>query len=188
MKNPEKPRPSIATRTGDDGETSLLYGKRVPKSDPQVEACGTVDELSSALAFVKATCPSPSQTTPFTSMQSDLIALMGEISTAASDLERYYSSTFPCVEEDHLKRIDREVEKAEAAAPVPTGWALPGNNLHEAALEMARTTARRAERRLVDMRKGGYPLRPLLLQYINRVSDLLWLLARDAGSSSHPDG
>lgn len=179
-KNPDRRGSSIATRTGDAGETSLLFGKRVAKSHPQVEAGGALDELSAALAMVKASSTSESGRSQFERIQTDLIALMGEISTAAEDLERYYHSTFSRIEEAHLSRIDREVEEAEAGHPEFTGWALPGKNLHAAALEIARSTARRAERRLVGLKENGFPLRPLLLQYLNRVSDLLWLLAREA--------
>lgn len=180
MKNPEKPANSIVTRTGDAGETSLLYGKRVAKSHPQVEACGALDELSSALALVKATCSSVSRIAELETIQTDLIALMGEISTAPEDQARYLDSPFPKIEDSHLARIDLQAEAAEGGGIQLTGWALPGKNLHEAALEMARAAARRAERRLVGLKEEGFPLRPLLLQYINRVSDLLWLLARQA--------
>lgn len=178
MKNPEKSRASIVTRTGDAGETSLLYGKRVAKSHPQVEACGVIDELTSALALAKATCSSPSRIGEMEAIQTDLIALMGEIATAPEDQVRYRESTFPKIEDSHLDRIDRLAEAAERGGLQLNGWALPGKNLHEAALEMARTAARRAERRLVGLKENGVPVRPLLLQYINRVSDLLWLLAR----------
>lgn len=171
---------SIATRTGDAGETSLLYGQRVPKCHPQVEACGAVDELSAALAMAKATCPHAEGRERFSSIQTDLIALMGEISTSVDEQERYLSSRFSRIRDEHLLAIDQAVDELEKAAPPFTGWALPGKNLHEASLEMARATARRAERRLVGLKEAGFPLRPILLQYINRVSDLLWLLARAA--------
>ncbi len=180
MGKSEKPGPSIATRTGDSGETSLLYGKRVSKSHPQVEACGAVDELSAALGMAKAHCPSEKNRLQYEEIQKDLIALMGEISTPAEDLDRYNQSTFAKIDDGTLARIDREVAKAEGGGREFTGWAYPGENLHSAALEVARTTARRAERRLVAVRESGFPLRPLLLQYLNRVSDLLWLLAREA--------
>lgn len=176
----KKPGGSIATRTGDAGETSLLYGQRVSKCHPQVEACGAVDELSAALAMVKATCASAESRGRFEEIQTSLIALMGEVSTSAAEQERYHSSNFSKIEEVHLTSVDQAVAALEQAAAPFTGWALPGSNLHEASLEVARATARRAERRLVGLQQTGFPLRPILLQYINRVSDLLWLLAREA--------
>lgn len=180
---PKKKGGSIATRTGDAGETSLLYGQRLPKSHPQVEACGALDELSASLAMVKATCRSENHRRPFEEMQHDLVALMGEVSTAPGEMDRYLSSKFSRIEEASLERLDREVARLEAAAGDPfKGWAFPGKNLHEASLEIARATARRAERRLVAMKEDGFPLRPLLLRYLNRLSDLLWLLAREAAA------
>lgn len=181
MKDSDKSPQSIATRTGDTGESGLLYGKRVPKSHPQMEACGALDELSSALGLAKATCPDDSGRSQIEAIQTDLIALMGEISTPTEDFDRYRESSFPKIQDENLARIDRELKEAETEIPPLTGWALPGKNLHEAALETARTTARRAERRLVGLQETGFPLRPVLLQYINRISDLLWLLARKAG-------
>lgn len=181
MGEPErKKESSIATGRGDAGETDLLFGQRVPKSHPQVEACGAVDELSASLAMVKATCTSEHRISEVERIQSDLIALMGEISTAPEDIERYQSSNFSKIDEESLARIDRQVEELEQAAPKFDGWALPAKNLHEASLEIARATGRRAERRLVGMNESGFPLRPVLLRYVNRVSDLLWLLAREA--------
>jgi cob(I)alamin adenosyltransferase len=182
----KKPGGSIATRTGDAGETSLLYGQRVLKCHPQVEACGAVDELSAALAMVKATCSSRENLNRVEAIQTDLIALMGEISTSAAEQERYLGSKFSKIEEANLAVIDQAVEGLEQAAAPFTGWALPGSNLHEAALEVARATARRAERRLVGLRESGFSIRPILLQYINRVSDLLWLLARAAETKNQP--
>lgn len=178
-----KTRPtSIVTRTGDAGETSLLYGQRVTKSHSQVEACGALDELSAALAMVKATCPSSENSARFEDFQRDLIALMGEISTAPDDLSRYLASQFPRISEKELAVLDQQVAALEKEAPPFKGWALPGKNLHEASLEVARATVRRAERRLVGLKEEGYPVRPVLLQYLNRLSDLLWLLARQAES------
>jgi cob(I)alamin adenosyltransferase len=172
---------SIVTRTGDEGETSLLYGQRVSKSHPQVEACGALDELSASLAMVKATCPPGTRQEAFEKMQQDLIALMGEISTSADEVERYRQSSLPRIEEANLDLLERMVAELEGASESGfQGWALPGKNLHEASLEVARATARRAERRLVALKENGFPLHPLLLRYLNRLSDLLWLLAREA--------
>jgi len=178
----DKPRrpPSIATRTGDTGETSLLYGARVSKTHPQVEACGTVDELNAALGMAKATTDNAGRRDLLTSVQEDLIALMGEIAVPSADLERYEESGFPKIDEIHLKRLDLAVEESESKAERFEGWALPGANLHAASLDLARATTRRAERRLVSMEEHGVAIRPLLRKYLNRLSDLLWLLAREA--------
>jgi cob(I)alamin adenosyltransferase len=171
---------SIATHTGDSGETSLLYGERVSKTHPQVEACGAVDELNAALGLAKATITDPARRAQLEAIQLDLIALMGELAVPSADLERYEESGFPKIDEVHLKRIDQAIDQLEAAGVKVEGWALPGANLHSAALDLARTTARRAERRIVTLLENQVPLRPLLEKYVNRISDYLWLLAREA--------
>lgn len=171
---------SIATRTGDDGTTSLLYGQRVPKDHPQVEAVGALDELNVAIGAAKAARPTGTSPAEFESMQLDLIALMGEVSCAESDLGRYAESKFAKLGEGALARLDATVAALEARGLKFDGWATPGANPYSATLEVARTTARRAERRMVGLATHGRVLRPVLLKYINRLSDTLWLLARAA--------
>ena len=177
---PKPPARSIATRTGDDGTTALLYGQRVPKNHPQVEAVGALDELNAALDFAKATRPAGADAGEIERIHQDLIALMGEISCAEADSARYAASKFAKVGEPALARVDATVAAVETRQPKFDGWATPGANLHAAALDLARTAARRAERHLVGLGAHGKTVRPLLLQYVNRVSDLLWLMAREA--------
>ncbi|MCF7688612.1 MAG: cob(I)yrinic acid a,c-diamide adenosyltransferase [Cephaloticoccus sp.] len=173
---------SITTRKGDDGSTSLLYGQRVPKSHPQIEAVGTLDELNVALGAVKMQLdPRDASTGVFiASLQQNLVTLMGEIACAEKDIARYEASKFSRLQADDLTRIDERIALLEAAGLVYDGWATPGANPRAAALDTARVTARRAERRLAELPNHGRNPRPLLLQYINRLSDLLWLLARQA--------
>lgn len=171
---------SIATRTGDDGTTSLLYGQRVPKHHPQIEAVGALDELNAAIGFAKATQPPGSDRSELERIQNELVALMGEFACAEADAARYANSKFAKVDESALARLDAAVAAIEATQPGFGGWATPGANLHAAALDLARTAARRAERRAQALPAQGKSVRPLLLQYLNRVSDLLWLLARAA--------
>ncbi len=171
---------SIATRTGDDGTTSLLYGQRVPKDHPQIEAVGALDELNAALGFAKATQPQGRDKAELERIQQELVAFMGEIACAEADAARYAGSKFAKIDEAALARIDAAVAAIEARQPKFDGWATPGANLHAAALDLARTAARRAERRTVGLAAHGRTVRPLLVQYLNRVSDMLWLLAREA--------
>lgn len=171
---------SIATRTGDNGTTGFLYGQRVPKDHPQIEAVGAFDELNAAIGFAKATCPDADKRAELERIQKDLVNLMGEIACAETDAARYADSKFPKLTDADLARIDAGVAALEAQNIRFDGWATPGANLHAAALDLARTTARRAERRLVGLPAHGRTVRPLLGHYINRVSDLLWLLARQA--------
>ncbi len=171
---------SIATRTGDEGTTGLLYGQRVPKDHPQIEAVGTFDELNTAIGFAKATCPHADLRIELERIQKDLVNLMGEVACAEADAERYASSKFAKLTDADLARIDASVAAIEAQNVKFDGWATPGANLHAAALDLARSTARRAERRLVGLPAQGRTVRPLVRHYINRISDLLWLLARKA--------
>jgi cob(I)alamin adenosyltransferase len=174
---------SISTRKGDDGTTGLLYGQRVPKDHPQIEAVGSLDELNAALGLAKALSPDAGRKAALELIQHDLIALMGEIVCAETDAARHAGSKFARVGEAELARVDAAAAAIEAKQVRFDGWATPGASSHSAALELARTAARRAERRLVGLPRQGKTVRPVSLQYVNRVSDLLWLMAREAESA-----
>ena len=174
---------SIATRTGDDGTTGLIFGQRVPKSHVRVEAVGRFDELNAALGAAKATPPAaPALVAALEDIQRELVLVMGELSADDRDQERYAQSRFGTLSDESLQRVDRQVRDLENGDPPLRfdGWATPGRTPLAAALDVARVTARRAERRRRAMREAGHPVRGLVLQYVNRASDLLWLLARQA--------
>jgi len=173
---------SIATRTGDDGTTSLLYGQRVPKDHFQIEAVGAFDELNAALGFAKATTSDAAQKSVLELIQKDLVALMGDLACAAAAVAKYASSKFQKVGDAELARVDTAVAAIEAQNIKFDGWATPGANIAAAALDLARTAARRAERRLITLPAQGRTVRPVLRSFVNRVSDLLWLMARQAES------
>ena len=169
---------SIATRTGDDGTTGLLFGGRVPKDDPRVEAVGRLDEFNAALGLAK-TSADPGLRAQLETIQRDLVPLMGEVGTG--DVARYLADTrFAHLDEPDLARVDALVAELEGRGLRFDGWATPGGTPLAAALDLARVAARRAERQLVTLRAAGHPVRPLPLHYVNRVSDALWLLARQA--------
>ncbi|MEZ5276588.1 MAG: cob(I)yrinic acid a,c-diamide adenosyltransferase [Opitutaceae bacterium] len=169
---------SIATRTGDLGTTALMYGRRVPKSHPRVEAYGTVDELNAALGFVRATADDPWVRELIEATQHELIGLMGELAVADEDRQRYEDSKYERTRPGHLDRLDALVVRLEGENIRFEGWATPGASLHAAALDLARTTCRRSERRIWGLEESGSPVNPLALKYLNRLSDVLWLLAR----------
>lgn len=175
---------SIATRTGDDGTTSLLYGQRVPKDHPQIEAVGAFDELNVALGTAKAQLGADARAaairTLLTAAQKNLVALMGELACAEADAPRYAESKFEKLALADVERLDREVAALEARGLKFDGWATPGANPLAAAFDAARVTARRAERRMSALPAHGRTIRPELRQFINRLSDTLWLLAREA--------
>jgi cob(I)alamin adenosyltransferase len=171
---------SIATRTGDAGTTGLMYNRRVPKSDPRVEAYGTVDELNSALGLARATAQLPAEREGLEALQKDLVPLMGELATVLEDRERYLRDGLPVVTAAMTLKLDRWLQALEERQIQFRGWATPGANLHSAALDMARTICRRAERRICELLAGGQLPNPEILVFLNRLSDLLWLLAREA--------
>ncbi|MFM8335651.1 MAG: cob(I)yrinic acid a,c-diamide adenosyltransferase [Opitutaceae bacterium] len=175
---------SIATRKGDDGTTGLLYGQRVAKDHPQIEAVGSLDELNTALGAAKAVLAGHPRATEVRTLieavQHNLVALMGEVACAESDAARYAASSFIKVSTADVTRLDEAVATLEARGLRFDGWATPGANPLSAALDVARTDCRRAERRLTALPASGRNVRPELRQFINRLADLLWLLAREA--------
>ena len=169
---------SIATRTGDDGTTGLLFGGRVPKDDPRIETLGRLDELNAALGLAKVAADAELRG-QLEAVQLALVPLMGEVGTG--DVARYLADArFAHLDEAHLARVDSLVANLEGLGLRFDGWATPGGTPLAAALDLARVAARRAERQMVSLRTAGVSLRPLLLQYVNRISDALWLLARQA--------
>ena len=179
---------SIATRTGDDGTTGLVFGQRVPKNHPRVEAVGRLDELNAALGQAKAVNDAARVREALEAIQRDLVNIMGELAADDGDQERYLASRFGSLKDEALARLDTAVSVLENGDPPLRfdGWATPGRTIPAAALDLARVAARRAERHLVGMREAGQPVRALLLQYVNRASDLLWLLARQAEYPEEP--
>ena len=171
---------SIATRTGDDGSTSLLYGQRVPKDDPQIEAVGAYDELNVALGAVKPLLTDELVRALVTELQSNLVALMGEVACAQADAARYTDSKFAKISAAEVATLDDAVDALEARGLKFDGWARPGANALGSAFDTARVVARRAERRLCALPAHGRTVRPELRQFTNRLADLLWLLARQA--------
>ena len=169
---------SIVTKTGDSGTTGLMFGRRVPKSHPRVEACGAVDELNAALGLARAMAKEPYVGEPLLAIQKDLIVLMGELGVLPEDLPRYTKEGFSLVKPAMTARLDALVQEMEAEKIRFDGWATPGASKSSAALDVARTVCRRAERRVCALKEFGPPPNPEIVIYLNRLSDLLWLLAR----------
>ena len=177
---------SIVTRTGDRGTTALMYGRRVSKCHPRVEAYGAVDELNAALGLAKST-----STTAFVSdqlglIQKDLVVVMGELATAVEDLSRYQKDGYSLVAPAMTAQLESVVKQIEAQQIRFAGWAMPGGSLASAGLDMARTICRRAERRVCALQDSSQLQNPEVLIYLNRLSDLLWLMARWTENQSVP--
>ncbi len=169
---------SIATKTGDDGTTGLMYGRRVPKNDLRVEACGSVDELNAAIGLARALATPDFIRAHLFAIQQALIVLMGEVGVLTEDLKRYTTAGYSLVTPDMTARLDAVVLEIEAQNISFKGWATPGATVHAAALDVARTVCRRAERRVFDLKQSGALQNPEVGIYLNRLSDLLWLMAR----------
>jgi cob(I)alamin adenosyltransferase len=175
---------SIATRTGDDGTTGLLFGWRVAKDHPQVEAIGAFDELNVALGAIKSHLGDNDRGNEIRELiiavQKNLVAVMGELACREADAAKYAASNFEKLSAADGHRLDEALSGLESRGLKFDGWATPGANARASAFELARVAARRAERRLTALPAAGRSVRPELRQFINRLSDLLWLLAREA--------
>ncbi len=169
---------SIATKTGDKGKTNLMYGQRVPKSHPRVETYGTVDELNAALGLARATAEHDFVRENLLLIQKDLVILMGELATAVEDLPRYAKDGHVLVTSGMTAKLDKLVHEIEAEQFSFEGWATPGSSVHTAALDLARTVCRRAERRVCALQEADQLHNTEIIIYLNRLADLLWLFAR----------
>ena len=171
----------IATKTGDKGTTGLLFGKRVSKADKHIAAVGDVDELNAAIGLIKPALWKFEQGKGYysflKSIQHNLTLLMGELATEAENLESY-STKYSALSQEHLDELEAEVEKMENNPELEQkGWVLYGNSEVGSKFDFASKVCRRAERTFVILDdKNVY--RPLLLKYLNRLSDFLHLCAR----------
>jgi cob(I)alamin adenosyltransferase len=166
----------IYTRTGDAGETGLFDGRRVSKADLRVEAYGEVDELNAALGVVLAQRPSPDAdiVAMLEQIQRDLFAVGGRLADPSAKVAERVEKMR--VGADHVARIEQWIDRLEAELPPLRRFILPGGSAAGAALHLARTICRRAERRIVLLGTDEVP--PELLAYVNRLSDFLFVVAR----------
>ena len=169
---------SIATKTGDSGSTGLMYNRRVSKCHPRVEAYGSVDELNTAIGLARATATQSLISANLLAVQKDLVTLMGELATLPEDLPRYVKDGFQLVTPAMTIKLDQWVREIEAQNVSFKGWATPGATVNSAALDVARTTCRRSERRACALHEAGQLHNAEIIIYLNRLSDTLWLLAR----------
>jgi cob(I)alamin adenosyltransferase len=169
---------SIATKTGDGGTTGLMYGRRVPKTHPRVEACGTVDELNSALGLARATATEKFVSENLFWIQKSLVDVMGEVGVLTEDLPRYQKDGYSLVTPEMTAQLDALVKEIESQNVNFKGWATPGATANSAVMDVARTICRRAERRVCALKEAGELKNAEIIIYLNRLSDLLWLFAR----------
>jgi cob(I)alamin adenosyltransferase len=165
---------SIVTRTGDTGQTKLIYGERISKADLQVEAYGTIDELNSFLGLARSLCTSPAIQSTLEHLQRETFIIGAELATPVENLDKLKTRVSPSM----TQRLDEFVAEIEKLPGLLDDWALPGATQGGAALDVARTVCRRAERCTVRLHDAGLVPNAEVIRYLNRASDLLWLLGR----------
>jgi cob(I)alamin adenosyltransferase len=182
---------AVATRRGDDGTTGLLFGgERVFKDDPRTEACGAIDEAVAALGLARAELGLQAQhgSLPRTlarlpdlilRVQRELFVAGAELATVPAAVDRQKPGETR-VTADMVDGLDELLAETEAAIELPSEFVVPGETRLSAALELARTIVRRAERRAVAVRRSEPIPEDHLLPYLNRLADLLWIFARAA--------
>ena len=164
---------SIATKTGDGGQTGLAGGVRVSKADLRVEAYGTVDELNATLGLARSICANPEIRTAVLDIQKTLFHVGSSLATPPESKK----TSSPLSPAD-VEELTKMVHLIEAREGILSDWSLPGAHVESAAFEVARTVCRRAERCIVRLIESSATIDPQALPYINRLSDLIWLFAR----------
>ncbi|HET7574230.1 MAG TPA: cob(I)yrinic acid a,c-diamide adenosyltransferase [Solirubrobacterales bacterium] len=171
----------IYTRKGDDGTTSLWYGGRVPKHHGRTEAYGALDEACSQLGVARALCgPEHAElAADLLRLQDDIFVAGAELATAPEASERLedgISRTTEAMVAELEQAIDRYMDRVD----LPPQFVIPGGNQLSAQLDVARTTIRRAERRITALAEGGEPIAETVIHFVNRASDLAYAMARYA--------
>lgn len=176
----------IYTKTGDAGETGLFGGGRVSKAHPRVAAYGDVDELNAAIGVARAAAPENLGAEVLEQIQRDLFAVGAELAAPEPAKLAKTLAGHPIGEPD-VARLERAIDAHEAALPPLREFILPGGTAKAASLHFARTACRRAERAVVALSHEA-AVSPAILQYLNRLSDLLFVLARAANAhAGRPD-
>lgn len=173
--------PRIYTKTGDDGTTGLLFGGRVPKDSPQIDINGVIDEAQSALGLARAEAePGSELDQRLITLCRDLYVLMAEVATAPENRHKLKPGT-SLVTNEMVTTLEQCIDELIERVEMPSDFTIPGANRRTAALDLARTIVRRAERLAVSEPIEG----SLVCPYLNRLSDLLWAMARWQEGSEH---
>jgi cob(I)alamin adenosyltransferase len=174
----------VYTRRGDDGTTGLLYGGRVDKDDLRTEAYGTVDEAVSALGMARAQLADSPWHDAVLGIQRELFVVGAQLATH-TDHWHQLTDGVSRVTPDMTPRLEDAIDELTAACPLPTEFVVPGGRPAGAALDLARTVVRRAERHAVRMRRSGVLPADVIPRYLNRLSDYLFVLARTVEGGRH---
>lgn len=164
---------SIATKHGDKGETGLIGGARVSKANLRVEAYGTIDETGASLGFARSICSDEEINELTKSIQRELFLVAGSVANPRAMEKEPHDVT-----EAMVARLTDEVNRIERTDGILSDWALPGDHAAAASFDVARTVCRRAERLVVHLAETEEDVDPQVVAYLNRLSDLIWLMSR----------
>jgi len=163
-------------KRGDKGETSLLLGPRVAKSDPHCEAYGTIDEAVAAIGLARALSRKQEIRDMLLAVQKDLFVLSGELATPPEAHERL-ARKYPVITDGDVQRLEDLINDLEQTVKMPERFVIPGGSPASAAIHLARAIVRRAERRVVSLQQDGQVPNQEVLRYLNRLADLLFTLS-----------
>jgi cob(I)alamin adenosyltransferase len=169
----------IYTKTGDKGSTGLIGGTRVPKSHLRIEAYGTVDELNSFIGLLADHLNAAGCVTPLLNEIQDRLFTIG--SSLASDPDKEPRLKIPDLKEEDTRLLEKEIDRMETELPPMKSFILPGGHIAVSTAHITRCVCRRAERACVRLQEEDLFVEPLVLRYLNRLSDYLFVLARYAG-------
>jgi cob(I)alamin adenosyltransferase len=177
--------PRIYTKKGDDGTTGLLYGGRVSKADPVTEAYGTVDESVAAIGLARALSERAALAEGLLEIQRQLFVVGADLAANPAERARLEPNV-SLVTDTMVERLETWIDELVTAHPLPNAFVVPGANPASAGLDVARAVVRRAERRVIELRDGGAEVSDVVLRYLNRLSDLLFVLARVEAGETEP--
>jgi cob(I)alamin adenosyltransferase len=186
-RRPSIAQSAVATGKGDDGTTGLLFGGRILKDDLRTEAYGSVDEAVAALGVARAALGDaglPELTDLILRLQRELFVVGAELATNPSAVDRLQDGVTR-VSESMLEGLEAELARLEVGLEMPREFVVPGESAASAALELARTVVRRAERRIVTLERETSAAGSWVVPYVNRLADLLWVAARAAERAEH---
>ena len=167
----------IYTKGGDEGETGLLYGGRVSKSDLRCEAYGSVDEAVSALGLARSTSRDTRVQAIIKELQRDLFTVGAELATDVAEYAKL-KKHFSVITEQMTEHLEHIIDELASEVILPQQFIIPGASPTSAALDMARSSLRRAERRAVQLQEAGQLYNKEVLKFLNRAADLIFMLAR----------
>jgi cob(I)alamin adenosyltransferase len=170
-------RKRVYTKFGDKGETSLLYGGRVSKNNPHTEAYGITDEAVSAMGLARAMSQDQRVKDTLRELQRELFTIAAELATEPSKYE-LFQQHFKPVTPEMVTNLENTIDSLEEDVEMPKVFILPGGSPASAAIDLARCIIRTAERRVVALKEAGMLTNDLIIQYLNRLGDLLFVLAR----------